>query len=210
MVIINTYNEARSKTNQKEGGVALVNQNTLESLTGRNNGQGRFRSAVREALLIVAVAFVLGSISQFSLIVKSFNSSLIAQMQEWQLSQLKAKAQEMNPNIRFIDLVSAKKLYDESQAIFLDARDPDEYTKAHIAGALGLSVTSAIRGDVPVEEILPDKEAFLITYCDGGECDVSVELAKELVLKGYSNGFVLGEGYPGWEAAGYPVKKGGN
>lgn len=183
---------------------------TSQNVLNRNTGQGRFPSAVKEALLIVAVAFVLGSILNFPLLVKSFNSNLVTQIREWQLSQLKAKAQEMNPNIHFIDLVSAKKLFDENQAVFLDARDPDEYSKAHIDRAMGLSVTSAIRGDIPLEEILPDKEAFLITYCDGGECDVSVELAKELVLKGYSNVFVLGEGYPGWETAGYPVMKGGN
>ncbi|MCL6449408.1 MAG: rhodanese-like domain-containing protein [Armatimonadetes bacterium] len=55
---------------------------------------------------------------------------------------------------------------------------------------------------------IPGQAAMLVTYCDGGECDLSVELAKELIDRGYSNVFVFGEGYPGWEEAGYPVEKG--
>jgi len=165
--------------------------------------------AIKEGWIIAVLALMLGSVFNYSLILKSINGSLINDIQQKQLSELKTKALESVPGISFIDLISAKKLYDEGLAVILDARSGDEYEEKHISKALNLSVTSVVRGDVVLDDILPDKNASIITYCDGGECDISVELAKELIERGYKNVYVLGEGYPGWEASGYPMEKSG-
>lgn len=163
--------------------------------------------AIKECVLIVVFAFLLGGILNYSLVIKSFDSTLKLEIQQKQLAELKAKAKQLSPEVSFVDLVSAKKLYDDGLALFLDARSPEDYKHIHIAGAINLPVTSVVRGEVDLEKVLPDKETILVTYCDGGECDISVELAKELIDRGYSNVYVLGEGYPGWEEAGYPIER---
>ncbi|WP_165859214.1 rhodanese-like domain-containing protein [Desulfofundulus salinus] len=141
------------------------------------------------------------------MVVKSLSGELLAEIQQKQLADLKAKAEQLSPDIKFIDLVSAKKLFDERQAIFLDARSPEEYMEGTITGSIGISLMSVVKGEVEIEKLIPDRNAVIVTFCSGGECDVGVEMARELVDRGYTNVYVLGEGYPGWLEAGYPVFK---
>jgi len=161
----------------------------------------------RDCLYFLALAIILGVIWNFSLLLKAFDGRLINEIQQYQLVELKSKAEQLYPGISFIDVVSAKKLYDDKAANFVDARTSQEYESAHISGAISLPVRALLQGDVEPDKVLPEREAVLITYCDGGECDISLELAKELSERGYQNIFVLGEGWPGWEAAGYPMDK---
>jgi rhodanese-related sulfurtransferase len=162
---------------------------------------------IRDCLWIVALAILLGGVLNYSLIAKSVSGTLITEIQQKQLADLRQKAEQLYPGISFIDLVSAKKLYDDKIATFLDARTAPEYQREHIAGAINLPIRALVLGDIEPNKVLPSKEALLITYCDGGECDIGLELAKELSKRGYNNIFVLGEGYPGWENAGYPMEK---
>lgn len=166
-----------------------------------------FGLALRQCLLLVLLACMLGWSLNYPLFKESFGSGLRIQIQKKQLADLKAKAEQISPGIRFIDLVSAKKLFDERQAIFLDARSPKENAEGSISGSIGISLMSLVKHEVDIEKEVPDRNAVIVTYCSGGECDVGVEMAKELVNRGYANVFVLGEGYPGWSDAGYPVSK---
>jgi 3-mercaptopyruvate sulfurtransferase SseA len=64
--------------------------------------------------------------------------------------------------IKEVDVHEAKKMLDsEEKIIFLDIRDPSEYEKEHIPGAIHMS-----RGlvDLHVNEILPDKNAKIVVY----------------------------------------------
>jgi rhodanese-related sulfurtransferase len=160
-------------------------------------------------LWIVALAILLGGALNYTLLLDAIDGKLIAGIQQKQLVELRQKAEQLYPGISFIDLVSAKKLYDDKIATFLDARTAPEYQREHIYGAISLPIRALVLGDIELDKVLPAKEALLITYCDGGECDIGLELAKELSKHGYNNIFVLGEGYPGWENAGYPMEKSG-
>jgi rhodanese-related sulfurtransferase len=166
-----------------------------------------WKAVIKDCLYFLALAILLGGIWNYSLLLKAFDGTLITEIQQHQLAELKSKAEQLYPGISFIDLVSAKKLYDDRVSIFVDARTSQEYESEHISGAISLPVRALLQGDIEPDKVLPDREAVLITYCDGGECDISLELAKELSERGYQNIFVLGEGYPGWEAAGYPMDK---
>ena len=165
---------------------------------------------IRDCLWIVGLAIILGGALNYTLLLDSIDGKLIAEIQQKQLVELRQKAEQLYPGISFIDLVSAKKLYDDKIALFLDARTAQEYQREHIYGAISLPIRALVLGDIELDKVLPAKGALLITYCDGGECDIGLELAKELSMLGYNNIFVLGEGYPGWEAAGYPMEKSGN
>jgi rhodanese-related sulfurtransferase len=166
-----------------------------------------WRMVIKDCLYFLTLAILLGGIWNYSLLFKAFNGTLITNIQQNQLAALKSKAAQLYPGISFIDLVSAKKLFDDRLAIFVDARVLQEYETAHISGAISLPVREFLIGEIDPGKTLPDRETVLITYCDGGECEIALDVAKDLSEHGYHNIFVLGEGYPGWEAAGYPVDK---
>lgn len=57
----------------------------------------------------------------------------------------------------------ARKLADPTDRFFLvDALKPDSYRRGHIPGALSLPVAEV---ETRAAEVLPDKEAEIVTYC---------------------------------------------
>jgi rhodanese-related sulfurtransferase len=189
----------------------IIQQTKTGSAAGYSSRRPAFswRPVIKTCLYIVALAILLGGLLNYSLLINAFNGTLITRIQQNQLAELRSKAKQLYPGIFFIDLVSAKKLSDDRLAIFVDARTPEQYEIAHISGAVSLPVRALLKGDIEPGNILPNMEAVLITYCDGGGCDIGLEVAEELSEHGCHNIFVLGEGYPGWEAVGYPVDKQG-
>jgi len=163
------------------------------------------RSSFKQFLTIIALACLMGGVINYPFIMKSLGGQLLSEIQKKQLADLKDKAKQLSPHIRFVDLVSAKKLFDEGAAIFLDARSPEEHAEGTIRGSIGVSIMSVVTKKVDIEGVIPDKNAVIVAFCSGGECDVAVEMAKELVDRHYTNVYVLAEGYPGWLNAGFPV-----
>ena len=99
----------------------------------------------------------------------------------------------------YINLESAKEMYDRG-IIFIDARDEEEFAEGHIKGAILAPSTPEL------VQLFPDRSSPIVTYCSGAECDVSQELADELMEWGYERIFVFEGGWPEWEKAGYPVE----
>jgi len=178
-----------------------------KSLKNQTHVVFSWSQVIRDCLWIVGLAIIMGGALNYTLLLDAIDGTLITEIQQKQLVELRQKAKQLYPGISFIDLVSAKKLYDDKIALFLDARTAPEYQREHISGAVNLPIRALVHGDIKLDNVLPDKGALLITYCDGGECDIGLELAKELSMLGYNNIFVLGEGYPGWENAGYPMNR---
>ena len=52
-----------------------------------------------------------------------------------------------------------------SGAVVIDVRDADEHTQAHIPGAVNISLKVLVN---QAEQALPDKDALIICYCNGG------------------------------------------
>ena len=186
----------------------MIQQTKIGYASESSNKRPTFswRLVIKDCLYFVAIAILLGGLLNYSLLLKAFNGTLIPKIQQNQLVNLKSKASLLY-GISVIDLISAKPLYDEKIAIFVDARTLQEYKIGHISGAISMPDREFLMGQIDPGKILPNKEAVLITYCDGGECELAIDVAKGLSERGYNNVFVLGEGYPGWEAAGYPVDK---
>ena len=77
---------------------------------------------------------------------------------------------------------------------------------SHIGNALNLPAQSFAEYFGEVAPLLtPDSE--LILYCDGGECNLSHELADSLRQQGYANLHILTNGWMGWREAGLPVTR---
>ena len=95
-------------------------------------------------------------------------------------------------------------------ALILDARRSDVYAAGHLPGAQSLPVW---------EDGLPEKLAHLgvekadpilpvVVYCAGGDCEDSHLLGQKLWLAGFRNVRVYTDGFPGWEARGWPTHQG--
>lgn len=88
---------------------------------------------------------------------------------------------------------------------FLDARFPEFYQEGHVAGARRLMSHEIADGTgAAVVAWLHDHQPdIIVIYCEGGECDASRNLARQLELLGFSRDklHVLQPGYPAWAEA---------
>lgn len=108
--------------------------------------------------------------------------------------------------VRIITLEQAKKAFDESLAIFVDARSTGVFVNGHIKGAVNLFVYD-FEKEFPVFIDKFSKETPLILYCDGKDCDLSPMLAKKLFDSGYRKISHFPGGWYEWVRADYPIDK---
>jgi rhodanese-related sulfurtransferase len=108
-----------------------------------------------------------------------------------------------------IKLELTKLLYDKN-ALMIDARKPEDYAQGHIKGAINISYEDYHFKD---KDKLPErlkglnKDGIIICYCNGGDCDMSIDLAYDIAKLGFNAMNIYLGGYKEWEAAGYPVEK---
>lgn len=105
-----------------------------------------------------------------------------------------------------VTLDQAAGLSFDASAIFVDARAPEEYAAGHIDGAVNLPSYHFDDVFPKVAEKLKGKT--IVTYCDGGECEASILVARRLLQSGYPNVLVFMGGWPQWQGAGYPSATG--
>lgn len=100
--------------------------------------------------------------------------------------------------------------WENATATFIDTRSASVFAEGHIAGALNLSLE--MTGDpTAVNNVLQwiTPEDTLILYCKGGLCDESKNVADLLKGAGFNKTLIMGDGYPGWVAAGHMTESGG-
>jgi rhodanese-related sulfurtransferase len=106
-----------------------------------------------------------------------------------------------------ISLDDAMMKFQSEGTIFLDSRYPEDYKSGHIKGAINFPWEEF---EEHSPEVLPklsfDKE--IITYCDGGECETSLLLARELRDMGYKNVKTFFGGWSEWQKADLPIDVG--
>ncbi len=105
-----------------------------------------------------------------------------------------------------VDLDRTRSLFDRG-IILLDARDKEEFLEGHIRGARSTPY-NAIAGDLELMEELASHPEPVLVYCGGGNCELSMDLAFELISNGHSRVLVFMGGYAAWDEAGYPVQRG--
>ena len=158
---------------------------------------------VKAVLLLLAVSIISAFTANY------FSPVGIALVGQWDTSQgvvsAKAKNDVVFNNLEIDDLTEAKKLYDNGKTIFVDARSREDYEEGHIKGAVSLPVgLFDERIDAFLQQYSP--ETAILTYCSGRTCEDSHRLAQLLLDYGYTTVNVLIDGYPGWEAEGYPIE----
>ena len=135
-----------------------------------------------------------------ALIVNHFRADRLSLIGDWSPEGRLAK--EM-----VISLDEARKLCDSRNAVFVDARSLEEYLEGHILCARNFPLKDVDERFESVMSGIP-LEQTIVVYCDGDECSLSEEVAKELYFRGYENAKVLVNGWTRWVEAGLPTEKG--
>ncbi len=84
----------------------------------------------------------------------------------------------------------------------VDVRTPQEYAIAHIPGSIHIYEKDIEQ----MVNLLPDKQAVMVTYCNGPYCHKSKRVAEQLFKKGYTNIKSYELGLPVWRAYGNTVQ----
>lgn len=105
-------------------------------------------------------------------------------------------------NIKIINFDDVKKIHDDNSAIFLDARSAKLYKAGTIPGSLNFDLKMYDK----MKQFLPvDKNAKIISFCNGIKCEHSDHLAVMLEEEGYKNVEVYKGGYPEWSDKKLPL-----
>jgi rhodanese-related sulfurtransferase len=108
-------------------------------------------------------------------------------------------------NIQMCLLEEAKQLYDSRTAVFIDARHEFEFKLGHIRGAYNIALKEFDAHKQRLASI--PKETLIVIYCDGAECNSSIEVGIKLSALGYSKIKVFFGGWQEWSANNLPIDK---
>lgn len=105
--------------------------------------------------------------------------------------------------LKAIDTETAKKLFDMKGAIFIDARQEEAFMKGHIPGAINMYANSFNQYVPQLVQIPVDRQ--IVIYCNGGSCDLSHDLADQILAIGlHKKVVVYTGGVDEWKAKNYP------
>ena len=107
--------------------------------------------------------------------------------------------------MEMITLAAAQELFASNNLLFIDARHEFDYQAGHIRGAVNIPLKMFDAQLARLNTIARDK--LLIVYCDGAECNSSIELAVKLTESGFTNVKVFFGGWQEWSSAGLPIEK---
>ena len=157
-----------------------------------------------EAGRVLRQALVLGALSL--LVASAVHFPLVKRFARGEFRESFFQASEY-PGIRLITPEEAEDLWRTAQAAFIDARRKDLYDAGRVPGARSLPVSEAEKG-FPAGVLDLPRQGTLVVYCEGGDCQSSLLLAKRLHDHGFKDIRVMTGGWEAWKAAGLPEERG--
>ncbi|MEO0513436.1 MAG: rhodanese-like domain-containing protein [Planctomycetota bacterium] len=91
--------------------------------------------------------------------------------------------------------------------VFFDARPYEEFEAGHVDGAFHVTGDMLSSGE-PEALTVAFPEDPVIVYCVGGDCSDAKAVVIGLQQRGYTSLHIMTDGYPGWDALGYPTAAG--
>ena len=102
-----------------------------------------------------------------------------------------------------VNLEFSKYHFDVGSAVFIDARDPEDYESGHIQHAMNIPYDYYEDYEDVINGL--DDAGIYIIYCSGEECSLSIDLADYLYNEKLIDKLLIFEGgWPQWRDAGYP------
>lgn len=95
--------------------------------------------------------------------------------------------------------------------IIVDARDDKHFREGHIPGAYPCYFSNFDQRFEAFREFAVDAGYTLVIYCNGGECEDSINLCRMLVYEKNipsENVLLYEDGWEGWKEGGYPIETG--
>ena len=154
----------------------------------------------KQIIIIITLAVSLGLLRSFFLVDPKF--TLIKQERFIEeVSSFSVPEDMTDPMV--VNLEFSKHHFDSGSAIFIDARDPEEYDSGHIQNALNIPYDYYEDYEDIIDGL--DDDGIYIIYCSGGECSLSIDLADYLYNEKLIDKLLIFEGgWPEWRDAGYP------
>ncbi len=158
-----------------------------------------FRQEVAAGLVLLIISVLFGLVFQWPLVAAALRGEvgplLTAKRAERRAAQFEG--------IPTLDLAETYRLWQERQALFVDARPASEYDELHVAGAVNLPPDAWDRLASP--PLPADKGHPILVYCSQESCDDALKLARRLREAGYTRVMAYLGGFREWDEAGYPV-----
>ena len=102
-----------------------------------------------------------------------------------------------------VNLEFSKYHFDAGSAVFIDARDSEDYESGHIENAMNIPYDYYEDYEDVINGL--DDSGIYIIYCSGEECSLSIDLADYLYNEKLIDKLLIFEGgWPQWRGAGYP------
>lgn len=118
-----------------------------------------------------------------------------------------AQAVDVSPTeisgAKTVDAATAKQMFDRGVA-FVDVRKDSDWDAGRIPGAHHIELKKILSDETLSAAVGKDQE--LVIYCNGENCMRSSKACAQAVAWGFSKVHYFRDGFPSWEAAGYPVE----
>ncbi len=165
-------------------------------------------TAIKQAIALVLVSAVLG------LGVNLFSPNRVPYIGNYRdLSNSKGPIvpPSADPNDPpFIDINVAQMEHANSKTLFVDARNQEEFECGTIPGAVNLAFEALPSDSLGryIDSVLKVPKDFpIVTFCSGEECDLSLQLGRNLKLLGYTNLAIFFGGAREWEKFGLEMER---
>lgn len=154
------------------------------------------RRILRQALALVGLALLVAAAVHLPLIKRFLRGEFRESF--FQVSEY--------PGVRLITLEEGEDLWRTAQAVFLDARRPDLFDEGHVPGARCVPAAETEKA-LPAPVLDSPRAGTLVVYCEGGDCQSSLLLARRLHDEGFRDIRVLTGGWEAWTRAGLPAEE---
>ncbi|HEX7297560.1 MAG TPA: rhodanese-like domain-containing protein [Solirubrobacteraceae bacterium] len=104
---------------------------------------------------------------------------------------------------RTISRDELKQAIEAGQVTVVETLGPEHFDRGHLPGAIHIHY-ELVAEKAP--ELLPDKDATIVTYCSNTQCRNSEIAANQLTAMGYRNVRKYAEGKQDWQEAGLSLE----
>jgi rhodanese-related sulfurtransferase len=154
------------------------------------------RQATKESVFIICAAILLG----FSYTFVSGKGLFAASG----LAKGPSDHSAVSPPVS-INLAEAKSLFEGDSALFVDARHYFDYRRGHIKSAVSIPLNEFDSMQKRIASLPRDR--VIVVYCDGSECNSSIELAAKLSEEGFAGIRIFFGGWEEWVSGNLPTEK---
>ncbi|MDH3892034.1 MAG: rhodanese-like domain-containing protein [candidate division Zixibacteria bacterium] len=111
----------------------------------------------------------------------------------------------------FVTIDGAQIDFNSGVAVFIDAREPEEFECGSISGAISIPFDYLPETDLGpyFDSVLAGvpKDRRMVVFCSGDECDLSIHLARNMQAEGYTDLAIFFGGSREWERFGLPMER---